>query len=326
MVKIEAWMQPHIEPLYEVLHRARQAPETTRQRVCKAALADLFMGVWQPSEDEWKRFQSACDKVAKMRQKVSEAAVEGDPSMEKISSEFQQISTVITHLVDKQRNEQNQQRKLYRQKTSVKIAIDPTAYIGKANQILQQTLINARPKWEDVSCSIALCTGRRMSEIHCSGEFELLGEYELGFIGQLKTKGHHREVLPIPTLVRAELILSGISYLEKYNRRKETPDEVNSLIAPYLTKVIRKDWMVVDDKSWKKADDKTTMSKSKEKMTYHKFRAIWLTCVLPEYLKDNDYSDREAMRLGADLLGDNSSETAESYNRFTLAEGAIVRA
>ncbi|MEC4807395.1 MAG: hypothetical protein SAJ72_24445 [Jaaginema sp. PMC 1080.18] len=67
--------------------------------------------------------------------------------------------------------------------------IDLTPYLKQANQVLEQTWeygFLEGYKWEDVSCAIALVTGRRMAEIHLSATFEQIGEYEIAFTGQLR--------------------------------------------------------------------------------------------------------------------------------------------
>ena len=87
-------------------------------------------------------------------------------------------------------------------------------------------------EWRDVSCVLALVTGRRMGEVHLSGVFTQVSEYEVAFSGQLKGKSRKVKVgerklalrdyeFSIPTLVRAELVVKGIAWLEANGKRFE---------------------------------------------------------------------------------------------------------
>jgi hypothetical protein len=48
--------------------------------------------------------------------------------------------------------------------------------------------------WRDVSCAISLVTGRRMGEVHLSGQFNQVGSHEVIFKGQLKGKSRKLKV------------------------------------------------------------------------------------------------------------------------------------
>jgi hypothetical protein len=143
------------------------------------------------------------------------------------------------------------------------IDCDPYPFIAKAKEILKQ--VADRPErldvnWRDVSCALALVTGRRQSEIHSSAQFTVKSENEIIFEGQLKgklrrcfvdDKGFYLNEAPknasaktdsknssvavvpaikakfvIPTLVDADLVVAGLEYLESNDRRIHGDDEI----------------------------------------------------------------------------------------------------
>ncbi|MFL9458041.1 hypothetical protein AB0758_44330 [Tolypothrix bouteillei VB521301_2] len=69
-----------------------------------------------------------------------------------------------------------------------RVQIDLTNSLKFAHNALTEVAEGKEPNWIDVSCAIALATGRRMGEVHCSAVFEQSDEYEIAFRGQLKGK------------------------------------------------------------------------------------------------------------------------------------------
>jgi hypothetical protein len=120
-----------------------------------------------------------------------------------------------------------------------------------------------------------------MAEVHLSGEFDVIDDYQLSFKGQLKGKarkvkisaddGTKKDVMlrdfefPIPSLVKAELVVKGIEWLDANGKRfsKDEPQErVNARWSKVLSERVKDEWNLF------------------EGMTYHKFRgAYFAACV-----------------------------------------------
>lgn len=154
-----------------------------------------------------------------------------------------------------------------------RIQIDLTTSLQFAHNILIEVADGKEPNWIDVSCAIALSTGRRMGEVHCSATFEFSDDYEIAFKGQLKGKDRKVKVgaksIPlrkvtffIPTLLPAHLICMGLDWLDDKGKRlgrDEDAEVVNRRWSKVLNLAV-KDWDIfpVSDR------------------TYHKFRAAYL--------------------------------------------------
>lgn len=202
-----------------------------------------------------------------------------------------------------------------RSKAENRIPLDLSPYLIKAKKVLTEVANGAGlfdVEWRDVSCSIALATGRRMAEVHLSAQFRKLGDYELGFKGQLK--GKSRKVdgqklkdfeFTIPTLLSADLVLAGMEFLEKHDKRfnaTEDPERVNRRWSKVLNERA-KDWAII------------------EEMTYHKFRGAYLKASIANSGVDPfDYLD-----YARSILGDNDEGTIKAYQRFELKQGSQTR-
>jgi hypothetical protein len=201
-----------------------------------------------------------------------------------------------------------------------RLELDLSQFLKQAVEVLQQVANGASKEdieWRDVSCALALVTGRRMGEIHLSGEFRLLGEYEVGFKGQLKGKSRKVKVegskvalrdyeFPIPTLVRAELVTKGLEWLEANDKRferGEDPERVNRRWSKVLSERVKEEWSFMPD------------------VTYHKFRgAYFRLCVENVNLDAYDWED-----YAKAILGDDDSATIKAYKRFVIKPGSVTR-
>lgn len=202
-----------------------------------------------------------------------------------------------------------------RSKVENRIPLDLSPYLIKANKSLTEVANGAGlfdVEWRDVSCSIALATGRRMAEVHLSAQFRKIGDYELGFAGQLKGKTRKLEgqkvrdfEFSIPTLLSADLVLAGMEFLEKHDKRfpaTEEPERVNRRWSKVLNERA-KDWAII------------------EGMTYHKFRGAYLkACIANSGVDPFDYLD-----YAKSILGDADEGTIKAYQRFELKPGTSTR-
>lgn len=206
-----------------------------------------------------------------------------------------------------------------------RVIIDLSEYLIAANNILEKVAKGATLKeieWRDVSCALALVTGRRMAEIHLSAFFEKIGEYEVIFRGYLKGKNRKvtidrktREAVPvrefpfqIPTLVKADLVISALAWLEENGKRfdsTEDPERVNRRWSKVLSQKA-KDWDFMGDA---------------EAFTYHKFRAGYFAAAI----QNVSFDAMDASRAVRAILGDDDDATVDHYRRFQLKPGSPSR-
>ena len=79
-------------------------------------------------------------------------------------------------------------RVVTRSKSSHRIEINLEPFIQQAHTILSVVANGGDMDWREVTCAIALTSGRRMAEILASGKFTKISDYEICFGGQLKGK------------------------------------------------------------------------------------------------------------------------------------------
>jgi hypothetical protein len=213
----------------------------------------------------------------------------------------------------------------YRQAVEVRsapenrIELDLSPFLKQAYEVLHQVANGASKEdveWRDVSCALALVTGRRMGEVHLSGEFTQVSEYEVSFRGQLKGKSRKVKVgekklalreyeFTIPTLVKAELVVKGVAWLEANDKRferDEEPERVNRRWSKVLSERVAEEWRLFDG------------------MTYHKFRgAYFRACVENASIDPYDWED-----YAKQILGDDDSATIKAYKRFIIKSDSIT--
>lgn len=223
-----------------------------------------------------------------------------------------------------------------RKKPANRIEIDLTTILKRANEILSyvnqchqtKTIISRKVNWRDVSCAIALTTGRRMSEIHQSGNFEYKSDYELLFSGQLKGKERtvdnsklYDHVFSIPTLVKAEYIIAGMVYLSTSNKRiyKNLPTvKVNELYSKALSKAVTDNWSIYEPLY----DRYLTLI---DKQTYHRFRAFYFVACSENYRLEHKGDLVDSANYASQIMGDRDMTVLESYQRYTIKNNSITR-
>ena len=69
--------------------------------------------------------------------------------------------------------------------------------------------------WADIACGLAVLTGRRHTEVMKTAKFDGKSNFSVMFSGALKRRGEAKDalVIEIPTLCRADYVLSGIAKL-----------------------------------------------------------------------------------------------------------------
>lgn len=197
-----------------------------------------------------------------------------------------------------------------------RIELDLTEYLKRAHEVLSAVAAGAEladVEWRDVSCALALVTGRRMAEIHLSAEFHPVGEYAVEFKGQLKGKSRkvkgdalRYHTFEIPTLVKAQLVCKALDWLDKNGKRlpkSEDTERVNRRWSKVLSGRCRDEWPVMGDD-----------------MTYHKFRAGYLrACLVNEGVDPFDY-----LSYAQSILGDADEGTIRAYQRFAIAPSSVT--
>lgn len=186
-----------------------------------------------------------------------------------------------------------------------RIDLDVSPFIQKAFKVLATLDQLESSDWKQVSCALALATGRRMVEIHCTASFRVIDEHTVGFKGY--AKGKSREIdgvaiedyeFTIPVLVPAQLVIDGLAWLSEHGKRVEDKPQVNRKYSRYLSETVKKDWAILPV----------------EDMTYHKFRGAYFgTVVAKSGINPMDY-----MNYARNILGDNDEETIRHYQRFNM--------
>src|SRR5436309_4507499 len=109
---------------------------------------------------------------------------------------------------------------------------NPDALVSRAEELLKGT------QWSQLSLSITLATGRRVTEVLKTAKFSPKTAYTLWFEGQLKTKDRVLPPYEIPTLVEARLVLDAVKRLrESLDGSRLSNDEVSSQYGPIVRKL-----------------------------------------------------------------------------------------
>lgn len=131
-----------------------------------------------------------------------------------------------------------------REKTPIKVA----DLVGACKKTLEDLMNGQQPHWTKVSVAVALGTGRRMAEVHSLGTFEVIGEFEMHFSGQAKTRDAEQAKtdFDIPTLFPAATLKKAVDYLGEQGRRldpeiqKSDRNAVNTAYAMGLSREMGK--------------------------------------------------------------------------------------
>lgn len=210
-------------------------------------------------------------------------------------------------------------------------AIKPAPYVSQAESVLRMVEAGQKPHWADVSCALALVTGRRMAEIHQTAKFELGSDDQLDrrqklyckdgkwlwFSGQLKGKednnlAKRKEHFPIPTLVEPELVILGLSYLANHEPTKRVPESeatvvVNKKFSVQLMRQVDAKWRV--DPRPKDGDEKV-------KFSYHNLRDVYfLVAVHQASIEPFNYP-----MVAPSILGHSGVGSLISYQVYRLVE------
>jgi hypothetical protein len=200
-----------------------------------------------------------------------------------------------------------------------RIEIDLTGSLKYAYNILTDIKNSDDANWLDVSCAVALATGRRMGEVHLSATFEKIDTYTVAFKGQLKGKTRKvrqgdkavyiRDVIfKIPTLLPAELVCFALQWLDLKGKRfpqTEDPERVNRRFSKTLNEAC-KEWEIFPS----------------YERTYHKFRAAYLRAAI---VNDGNVDPYDFTDFAKAVLGDDDENTINAYKRYEIKPGTLTR-
>jgi hypothetical protein len=287
------------------------------------------------SPDEEKIYGSATSQITKLKRALKTEA----RHLIKDPANYHPVQTIITHFGEAlsflfreykgRSNEKDRAAANERTASENRIELDLTSHIKEAHRILTRAANGATLEdieWRDISCALALVSGRRMAEIHLSGEFKATGDYQLSFKGQLKGKGRKVKVLgndgskedvklrdfefTIPTLVKAELVVKGIDWLDANGKRfpkEEKQERVNARWSKVLSERVRDEWTLFDG------------------MTYHKLRGAYFAACVRNAETEGSVKSVDYERYAFQILGDNDSETVGRYKRFDIKPGSMTK-
>lgn len=318
---------------YKITQRKKGVGDIPGWEKLAAQEARLLKTTYPDDKPEEEKTYSTClRQITTLKKELKSAAKTGL----KDAALLHPVSTIITNFGNalsyqftsykETQNTDYRQRVAERSEPEARVEIDLTAYLELANKILTRIYNNETVgiDWRDVSCSIAIATGRRMGEIHLSASFEEIGEHEVVFKGQLKGKSRQvrqkiivngkesiREIslreypFHIPTLLPARLVCFALNWLEEQDKRfspKEDTERVNRRWSKVLNEKA-KDWAFFPD------------------MTFHKFRGAYLRASLINSGVDPfDY-----LSYARSILGDDDEATIKAYQRFHIKPGSLTR-
>lgn len=338
----------YLIPKFEALvpekqkNREKGAKGNPGWRKLSAETARLMMTVYPDNKpDDEKEYTTCWNQIANLKRELDRGATThaGD------SANTTSIKTIIKHFTNALYQVFSPYRqntaKRYKEQVAVRSLpenrkeLDLSKFVKQAVEVLEATKDDTLLKitWEDVSCALALATGRRMAEIHLSAEFQPVegDEYAVMFTGQLKGKdrkavfdngrlvdtsdGKDVRYVPfiIPTVVKAELVISGLNYLKENGKRlakSEDTTRVNARYSKALSGKVKANWDFIPNPPT-----------PKEGTSYHKFRAAYfLLCLVNKEVNPMDALDYITI-----LLGDTSKDAQDAYKRFNIKPGSITR-
>ncbi len=303
--------------------------------------AATLKAVYPDSQPEDEReYKTAAGQVSKLKKALNQAAgASEDKAMVKpLQTTITLYGDALSFLFSEYRARTNSAyvRKVRERSSSdERVEIDPTEYLQRAYTVLGSIAAGENLfDWLDVSCSLAMTTGRRMAEIHLSATFEpVAGEsHMVTYRGQLKGKNRRvhqttlTDVTPydlakgdtglllrdvawqIPTLIPAELVVSGLAWLAKKSKR--FPQDVDPVrVNGRWSKVLNeraKDWSLF------------------EGMTYHKFRAAFFVCAVAN-AQTQGLAGIDVENFASLTLCDRDKLSLDAYKRFNLKPGCKTK-
>jgi hypothetical protein len=318
---------------YKITQRKKGVGNLPGWEYLAAQEAKLLRATYPDPKPEEQRTYSTCLRQITALKKALKAASKTELKDKLLLHPVQTIITNFGNALSFQFTSYKQtQNTSYREKVAerstpeARLDIDLTPYLELANSILISVYNNDTLDldWRDVSCSLALATGRRMAEVHLSASFEQVGDHEVIFKGQLKGKGRKLKqklvvdgkealkdiplrdyVFKIPTLLPSDLVCNALTWLDEHDKRfpkTEDTERVNRRWSKVLNEKA-KEWPIIPE------------------MTYHKFRGAYLRAsIVNSGIDPFDY-----LSYARRILGDDDEATIKAYQRFQVKLGSLTR-
>ncbi|MDZ7970397.1 MAG: protelomerase family protein [Nostoc sp. DedSLP03] len=325
-----AWLLPQFEAIapYKLNQRKKGVPNENLigwERLAAIEAKNLKTVYPDERPEDEKEYGTALRQITALK-KALKSATKTDL---KDHALFNPVNTIITHFGNalsyqfasyKERQNTRYRGTVTERREKVnRIEIDLTDSLKYAHNILTDIKNGQDANWLDVSCAIALATGRRMAEVHLSAIFELIDEYTVTFTGQLKGKSRKvrqgdkavslREVaFKIPTLLPADLVCFALEWLNKKGKRfdkSEDPERVNRRFSKTLNEAC-KQWEIFPN----------------DERTYHKFRAAYLRAAI---VNDGNVDPYDFTDFAKEVLGDDDESTINAYKRYEIKPKSITR-
>ena len=320
---------PQFEALapYKITQRKKGVGDLTgwhKLAIQEARLLKLNYPDDKPEDD--KEYGTALRQITALKKSLKLAA----KTELKDAALLNPVNTIITNFGNELSNQfaiyKENQNTRYREtvterrKVENRIEIDLTNSLKYAYNILTDVKNGEDSiNWLDVSCAVALATGRRMAEVHLSASFELIDSHTVAFKGQLKGKDRKIRVVDkavklrdvtfkIPTLLPADLIVNALDWLGKNGKRfdkDEDPERVNRRFSKTLNQAC-KDWDIFPS----------------DERTYHKFRAAYLRAAI---INDGNVDPYDFTDFAKEVLGDDDESTINAYKRYEIKPGSLTR-
>ncbi|MBE9233304.1 hypothetical protein IQ231_16910 [Cuspidothrix issatschenkoi LEGE 03284] len=320
---------PQFEALapYKITQRKKGVGDLTgwhKLAIQEARLLKLNYPDDKPEDD--KEYGTALRQITALKKSLKLAA----KTELKDAALLNPVNTIITNFGNELSNQfaiyKENQNTRYREtvterrKVENRIEIDLTNSLKYAYNILTD-IKNGEDSinWLDVSCAVALATGRRMAEVHLSASFELIDSHTVAFKGQLKGKDRKIRVVDkavklrdvtfkIPTLLPADLVCFALDWLNSKGKRfdkDEDPERVNRRFSKTLNQAC-KDWDIFPS----------------DERTYHKFRAAYLRAAI---INDGNVDPYDFTDFAKEVLGDDDESTINAYKRYGIKEGSLTK-
>jgi hypothetical protein len=320
------WLLPQFEALapYRITQRKKGVPsEKLIGWELLATIEAKNLKVTYPDDrkEEEKTYSTCLRQISALKKYLKLAAKTKlkDPKL------YHPVLTIITHFgnalsfqfASYKQTQNTDYRQRVKQRTTIdnRVELDLSEFIRRAYDVLSEVAAKPDDKsidWRQVSCAIALTTGRRMAEVQLSATFREINTYTIGFKGQLKGKTRTVEgeklrnfEFEIPTLIPANLVCFGLEWLDKKGKRfprNEDPERVNRRWSKVLNEKT-KDWAIIPE------------------MTYHKFRGAYFRASLVNGGVDPfDYLD-----FAKRVLGDEDEATIKAYQQFKIKPNSVTQ-
>ncbi|NEQ24764.1 MAG: hypothetical protein F6K28_37810, partial [Microcoleus sp. SIO2G3] len=190
-----AYLLPIFEALapYKITQRKKGVGDIPGWEKLAVQEARILKGRY-PDEnklEEEKTYSTCLRQITALKKELKTASKTAlnDPAL------FHPVNTIITNfgnalsfLFSEYKVRQNvvyREKVQERRQKENRITIDLTNSLKIAHTTLVEAKNGEDVNWMDVSCVIALATGRRMAEVHLSASFKQIGEYEIAFTGRL---------------------------------------------------------------------------------------------------------------------------------------------